>query len=522
MKRSLFTQLAGVLLFSLLLGLSPTQAQDEDNLLTNPGFEDPFQTFPGEPDRLVASGWNPWHVPRTPDMASWQNAQPEYEEASPDVTRIRSGENAQLFFNTFFTHEGGVWQRVTDVQPGTELRFSVYAYIWSSTLNDVNESEDPGDVIVQVGIDPTGGTDGTSDDIIWSPPAPDQYDAYRQYSVIATAANSAVTVWVRSRIAFPAQNNYIYLDDAELTIVSQPEPVVTDTPADQGILPTNTPGGEDPTPTREGEDATATDLPTDVPPPTETPLPTVTDAPPTNTPVMIFDDTPTPLPPTATAQPTETAVDETAPAIGGPVTGEFPGTVTHRVRRGDTVGRLAALYGSTIDAILAANDLGSDALIFVGDVLLIPVPIAAPATSTPSPTSVVVVIVVTATPPNGDPGEQFGTGGPLETYIVRPGDTLLAIARRFGTTVAALARANGIVNVNRIDAGQQLVIPGTSAVPPTATPIPDQPQTYVVRPGDNLYRISLRFGVTMLELVQANNLGNVNLIYAGQVLRIPS
>src|SRR5258706_10409299 len=46
-------------------------------------------------------------------------------------------------------------------------------------------------------------------------------------------------------------------------------------------------------------------------------------------------------------------------------------------------------------------------------------------------------------------------------------------------------------------------------------------QTYTVQPGDNLFRISLKFGVTVAAMQQANGIGNANLIYVGQVLQIP-
>jgi len=172
------------------------------------------------------------------------------------------------------------------------------------------------------------------------------------------------------------------------------------------------------------------------------------------------------------------------------------------------VSRLAVLYGSSIQAIIEANNLNEDALIYVGQGLTIPVALPAPATSTPSPTP----IIVTATPGAGT------------TYIVRPGDTLYRIAVRFNLSPAAIAQANGIVNVNLIQAGQELIIPATGSVI-SATAIPaateTQPTTYIVRPGDNLYRISLRFGVSMLALSEANGILNVNRLFAGQVLIIP-
>jgi putative chitinase len=120
------------------------------------------------------------------------------------------------------------------------------------------------------------------------------------------------------------------------------------------------------------------------------------------------------------------------------------------------------------------------------------------------------------------------------TYVVQPGDTLSRIAQRFNTTVAALAQLNGIVNPNRIQVGQRLIVPGTggpvatatSPAPPTATqaqpaPTAARPITYVVQPGDTLFRISIRFGVPLQRLVEANNIQNANVIYWGQVLVIP-
>jgi nucleoid-associated protein YgaU len=65
---------------------------------------------------------------------------------------------------------------------------------------------------------------------------------------------------------------------------------------------------------------------------------------------------------------------------------------------------------------------------------------------------------------------------------------------------------------------------GTTYGPPPYTPpttYPPGTRTYVVQPGDNLFRISLRFGVDMYTLARVNGIINLNLIYAGQVLIIP-
>lgn len=611
-KQSAFAVLILVITAMLVApGANAQDSDDGDNLLQNPGFEQPYTERDGDPTPVVAEDWIPWRTPRADDGTEevWENRPPQYEPAPPN--RVRSGDDAQMYFNNqFWGHEAGVYQVVEDVPPGTELRFSVYAYVWSSTFNDRDVSEQPGDVTLQVGIDPNGGTNPDSSNIVWSI-AVEQYDAYRQYSQIATAASDTVTVWVRSRVGFPVQNTYIYLDDANLspteetviftetpepTETEQPTetPTPTDTPTElvektEEVRPTRTPTPsetveeteevqpgvtDEPVQTEEAtEDVQPTKAPTltntptptetETPEPSETPTPTATDTPtptpeptdtPTVTPTPTFDIDATPTREGATNTPTPTATEVTptrtptettdgviatvAPSAtptftatspgngGGEVEGEFLNTLRYTVQRGDTVGRIAALYGSTTEAINRANDLGEDNLIFVGQELLIPVPLAAPATSTPTPTP-----TPTITPSPTQTPAILPTDAPMQppaatTYTVRPGDTLNAIAARFNVSVFELAQANGIVNVNRIFPGQQLTIPGTpSAGPSTAQPQPTptpQPQTtYVVRPGDNLYRISVRFGVTMRRLAEANGIVNVNRIFAGQTLVIP-
>jgi LysM repeat protein len=102
-------------------------------------------------------------------------------------------------------------------------------------------------------------------------------------------------------------------------------------------------------------------------------------------------------------------------------------------------------------------------------------------------------------------------------YTVQPGDTLYSIARRHGTTVDAIAQANGILNPAYIRVGQALLIP-TGPAGPLPSPTGGY---YTVQRGDNLYRIALRFGTTYWVIAVANNLANPNYIYAGQRLLIP-
>jgi LysM repeat protein len=104
-------------------------------------------------------------------------------------------------------------------------------------------------------------------------------------------------------------------------------------------------------------------------------------------------------------------------------------------------------------------------------------------------------------------------------HVVQPGENLYRIALRYGVSVSALAAANGIANPNHIYVGQRLTIPGSGGVP--AGPSTPTSGTHVVQRGENLYRIALRYRVTMSALAAANGIVNPNRIYAGQVLRIP-
>lgn len=539
--------IAGLLMAISLLA-APLVAQE--NLLTNPGFEEPFVEFEGSPARQVAEGWTPWHIPPAAGAPSFANRQPEYNPVAPARDRIRSGSNAQEIFSFFATHNGGVYQRVTQITPGDTLRFSVYAYVWSTTYDEREVSEEDGDVTVEVGIDPTGGTDPTSINIVWSPPI-EQYNAYSQYVVETTATSDSATVFVRTIVGVPVKHNAIYLDDAAFVVTSSAEVTATSTSTTQPatVAPTETdmpastatPIPQDASPTPEGAEtavgsiATATTVPptttfTSVPPTasptvvvvatTAMPIATATTQPATMTftplppaATATFQPTSTPLPPTVTTvapvQPTVTQEGVVPPSATPlptstrpPITDEFPQTITHVVQRGDTVVDLAVRYGSTVDAIAQANGLGSNYLIFVGQSLIIPV------RSTPA----------TPTPIGSQP--ELPPGGTI-TYQVRAGDNLSRIARLYNTTVNAIAQLNGIVNINRLEVGQQLLIPvdGGGAGGSVLPPITSQ-RVYTVRTGDTLSRISLLYGVPISAIVQANNLTQPT-VFVGQSLNIP-
>jgi LysM repeat protein len=147
------------------------------------------------------------------------------------------------------------------------------------------------------------------------------------------------------------------------------------------------------------------------------------------------------------------------------------------------------------------------------------------ATSTPTPTP---TSTSTTPTPTGTPATATPTPTPTATlqpgqtviYVVRSGDTLYSIARRFGTTVQAIVQINGITNPSRIYAGQQLLIPREANVTPVPTVHPPSTTTYIVQAGDTLWSIARRYGTTVQAIALLNNIPNPSLIFVGQRLRI--
>ncbi len=163
----------------------------------------------------------------------------------------------------------------------------------------------------------------------------------------------------------------------------------------------------------------------------------------------------------------------------------------YRVRRGDTLGRIARRFGTSIGALQRVNNLASAHRIRVGQMLLIP-----PARGTGggrSPTTTTATAIA----------------GPRPTsHVVAKGETLWLIARRYGLTIEGLRAANRLADADRIYVGQRLDIPAAGQ------------QVHVVRRGETLTRIAARYGTTVRAIKAANGLRG-DLIRPAQVLIIP-
>ncbi len=155
-----------------------------------------------------------------------------------------------------------------------------------------------------------------------------------------------------------------------------------------------------------------------------------------------------------------------------------------------------------------------------------------PKPQTPPPATTTVSVAPTQTPapvvppavvatPTATPGAEGGDGGaslPREPryHIVQRGEWVYSIARRYGVSPEAIIRANNLRPPNYIIVpGQRLIIPEDGGAPPPAG------RVHVVKAGETLYSIAVRYGTTVEAIKRANGLRS-NIIYVGQRLIIPS
>ena len=149
----------------------------------------------------------------------------------------------------------------------------------------------------------------------------------------------------------------------------------------------------------------------------------------------------------------------------------------YTVKSGDSLWSISRKFGITVDELKSANNLSSN-LLSVGQNLIIP-------------------------------GKEAQATG--DEYVVKKGDTLYSIARKYNTSVDNLKSINNITT-DSLAIGQIIKLPSTSS---TAS------DTYIVKKGDSLYSIARTYNTSVDKLKEINNLTS-NALAIGQVLKLPS
>lgn len=168
----------------------------------------------------------------------------------------------------------------------------------------------------------------------------------------------------------------------------------------------------------------------------------------------------------------------------------------HKVRSGETLSGIAKKYGTSVSAIMRANNLTNPNYLRVGMSLRISsgsVPSTASASQLP-----------------------MSVDGATE-YTVRKGDSLYRIAKNYNTTIQTLKVLNGLSDT-RLYVGQKLMIPSGSSDILSNT----ETESYTVRKGDSPYLIAKKYNMDLYEFLKVNNLSPQSTIFPGQVVRVAS
>lgn len=164
------------------------------------------------------------------------------------------------------------------------------------------------------------------------------------------------------------------------------------------------------------------------------------------------------------------------------------GLTIHVVQRDEDLTSISVLYGTTSETLLQLNALSNPTL-QVGQRLIVPA--------------------------------QKLTTGETQSYVVQAGETLEGIAQRFNLSIVDIIQINGITDPSQIYAGQIIELPAGLQIEASAEPRLVTTTLHTIQRGETLFNIARNYGLTVDELVRANNIANSTLIYAGQQLIIP-
>lgn len=260
MKRWITVTVLGAIIL-LLSGMVWVVASEQQsgNLLRNPGFEGEPIIWENAGEVKIVPEWEPFHwdgltgYPAINDgnLSSVSTARPEFRPATLaiDPLRVHSGNQSQLWFSFYRNHYAGVFQRDVPVQAGQVYTVSVWAQAWSSGSDDPRKSDV--EIYLTLGINPRGDCSRTAKDTVFSNweyvGATFKHIESQQVRMLGTKA----CVVVLSSTKYSAKHNDMYVDDAEMALVSQndtcptpqPTPVITPCP-ECPTCPTPTPSSE--------------------------------------------------------------------------------------------------------------------------------------------------------------------------------------------------------------------------------------------------------------------------------------
>jgi len=185
---------------------------------------------------------------------------------------------------------------------------------------------------------------------------------------------------------------------------------------------------------------------------------------------------------------------------------EQKGYFLHKIKRGETVSIIAEKYGVSPFSIVEVNDLSKRYKIYAGDYLKIPS--YAEKSKAEAKDS--------ATPQENVPNVLASDQGSDTLYIVKKGDTLWDIAKKFKTTPQQIAQANGLKSKRYLETGQKLRIPNGTDTRSFAQQI----IYHVVRSGETLWNIAMLYGVPLESILRWNSISDPSYLRVGEKIKV--
>lgn len=223
------------------------------------------------------------------------------------------------------------------------------------------------------------------------------------------------------------------------------------------------------------------------------------------------------------AAPVTTVTTPATPVVSYPTTPAVtatPSATYHTVRSGETLYSVAQLYGQDYRNVAAWNGIAPPYYLRVGQSLLV----------SPANTAVANTGTVTTTAPATTyypPAPAYTTAPATNTsgaqvYVVQAGDTLYAVARKFGVSHLDIANWNQLDANAGLSIGQNLMIygAGTSASGTAPSAATSGGNYYTVQQGDTLYSVARRYSCRVADLVEWNNLSKPYTLSIGQRLLV--
>jgi hypothetical protein len=167
------------------------------NLLLNGDFHAPFVTRMVE-TISVAESWSPWWLSAAEDDPEWRDARPIFRQV------VLDNEPAQELSTPYATHTAGMWQQVPAFNRET-YELQAEALAWSSEGDLPESRHNHANVEMAVGIDPTGGMDPESPNIVWGK-VERPLRRWQSVRVKATAQNNIITVFLKSSQDIPKKH----------------------------------------------------------------------------------------------------------------------------------------------------------------------------------------------------------------------------------------------------------------------------------------------------------------------------